>query len=295
MRDVTIGLGELPLAGLGKLSLAQENGGAPTLLTSGSAPGESGVSVVNVRFQGGMHLAATLGHHLICFQHMDGGLRFECRMADTTLSHEPPPGSLAICPAGIDCTADTNGSVDAILVAIDPGQMALAAAEDSALEAQLIERLSGYDQPLLELACILAFECVHDYPNGPTDQFTLLGVAMLGAGMLPSGKPVVTGSVTAPPKGPTIQFGEYILSYQDCRECHGVRLTGGVPGQMGPLGPDLNLVKGWKLAEFIATMRTGIDPSGYALSEQMPWRPIGRMDDDELTAIYEYLTHLPSS
>ena len=47
-------------------------------------------------------------------------------------------------------------------------------------------------------------------------------------------------------------------------------------------GPDLNLVKGWKLADFIATMRTGIDPNGHTLSEQMPWRPLGRMDDDEL-------------
>jgi AraC family transcriptional regulator len=153
--------------GLGELSLAQENRGAPATLASGNAPGESGVSVVSVRFQGGMHLAATLRHHLICFQRMDVPVHFECRMADRTLSHEPPPGSLAICPAGIDCAADTNGSVDAILVAIDPGQLALAAAEDSALEAQLMECLSGYDQPLFELARILAFESVHDYPNGP--------------------------------------------------------------------------------------------------------------------------------
>jgi len=159
MSDVTMGLGEL--------SLAQENGSTPTTLASGSAPGESGLSVVNVRFQGGMHLAAALRHHLICFQRMHGQPRFECRMADRTLSHEPPSGSLAICPAGIDCAADTDGSVDAILVAIDPGKLALAAAEDSALEAQLMERLSGYDRPLLELALILAFESMHDYPNGP--------------------------------------------------------------------------------------------------------------------------------
>jgi AraC family transcriptional regulator len=71
-------------------------------------------------------------------------------MADRTLSHEPPPGSLAICPAGIDCAADSDGSVDAIPVAVDPGQLALAAAEDSALEAQLMERLSGYEWPLLD-------------------------------------------------------------------------------------------------------------------------------------------------
>jgi hypothetical protein len=77
----------------------------------------------------------------------------------------------------------------------------------------------------------------------PPDQLNLLGVLMLGAGMLPSAKPVITGNITAPPKGPTFAFGEYILSYQDCRECHGRHLTGGVPGQIGPLGPDLNLVK----------------------------------------------------
>jgi len=129
----------------------------------------------------------------------------------------------------------------------------------------------------------------------PPDRLNPLGVAMLGAGLLPDGKPVIAGSIAAPPKGPTPEFGAYILSYQDCRECHGATLAGGVPGQLAPLGPGLALVKDWSRADFIATMRTGVDPSGHALSLQMPWRPIGRMDDDELTAIYEYLTHLPGS
>ena len=111
---------------IGELSLAQEDGKRADDLAAGSAPGDSGVSVLSVRFQDGMHLAATLRAHLICVQRMDGRLRFECRMADRTLSHEPPPSSLAICPAGIDCAADTDGSVDAILVAIDPSQLALA-------------------------------------------------------------------------------------------------------------------------------------------------------------------------
>ncbi len=44
---------------------------------------------------------------------------------------------------------------------------------------------------------------------------------MLGFGQFPSGKPVNPGVVTTPLKAPTIQYGEYILSYQDCRECHG--------------------------------------------------------------------------
>jgi len=131
--------------------------------------------------------------------------------------------------------------------------------------------------------------------RNPPDQLSLLGLLMLGAGMLPAARPVSTDTVTAPPKGPTLQFGEYILSYQDCRACHGEKLTGGIPGQLGPIGPDLNLVKGWKLEEFIATMRTGIDPNGHQISKDMPWRPVGRMDDEELSAVYEYLTHLPNS
>jgi mono/diheme cytochrome c family protein len=131
-------------------------------------------------------------------------------------------------------------------------------------------------------------------PNAP-DQLNPLGIAMLGAGLLPTGNPVFTGVVTAPPKAATEKYGEYILSYQDCRACHGANLTGGVEGQLGPIGPDLNLVKEWKLDEFITTMRTGVDPNRYELSKQMPWRPIGKMDDVELGAIYQYLTHLPNS
>jgi mono/diheme cytochrome c family protein len=125
----------------------------------------------------------------------------------------------------------------------------------------------------------------------PPDQFSLLGLIMLGAGLLPAGKPVFTGALTAPRKAPTAEYGEYISRYQDCRECHGADLNGGKAGQVAPIGPGMNLVKQWKREEFIATMRTGTDPYGHHLGEQMPWRFIGRMDDDELTALYEYLTH----
>jgi mono/diheme cytochrome c family protein len=151
------------------------------------------------------------------------------------------------------------------------------------------------DDTLAVIAYIRSVPAAGEPTPDPPSRLNLLGVAMLGAGMLPNGKPVSNRSITAPPKGPTFEFGEYVLSYQDCRECHGRDLTGGVPGQIGPLGPDLNLVKQWKLSEFIATMRTGIDPNGHELSRQMPWRPLGRMDDEELAAVYEYLTHLPPS
>jgi len=127
----------------------------------------------------------------------------------------------------------------------------------------------------------------------PLDRFNLLGLVMLGAGLLPTGHPVSAETIIAPPKGPTLEWGAYLLSYQDCRECHGADLSGGVQGQMAPVGPDLSLVKQWSSAQFISTLRSGVDPNGHPLSEEMPWRPIGRLDDDDLNAIYTYLIHMP--
>jgi AraC family transcriptional regulator len=84
-----------------------------------------------------------------------------------TLRHEPPSGALAVCPAGIDSAADAEGSVDAILVGIEPASLTLAAAERSALDARLERRLSGHDGSLLELARLLVLESGDNYPNGP--------------------------------------------------------------------------------------------------------------------------------
>jgi AraC family transcriptional regulator len=50
---------------------------------------------------------------------------------------------------------------------IDPAWLALAAAEGSERQAQLIERVSSYDHSLLALARTLTFEGTDDYPNGP--------------------------------------------------------------------------------------------------------------------------------
>jgi hypothetical protein len=52
---------------IGTVRMAQQDGGAPTTLAAGSAPGESGVSVLSIRFDGGMHLLATPRCHCICF------------------------------------------------------------------------------------------------------------------------------------------------------------------------------------------------------------------------------------
>jgi AraC family transcriptional regulator len=148
----------------GEYYLAQQDGAFPSVLASGSAPGESGVSILSLRFLSGMHFKATTRQHLVWFQ---SPMHVECRMADKTLSHEAPAGSLAICPAGIDCAADAEQGVDAVIVAVDPAKLALAAAEDATPRAQLIERLCGYDEGLLDLARILVAESADDYREGP--------------------------------------------------------------------------------------------------------------------------------
>ncbi|MDB5516607.1 MAG: hypothetical protein JWQ17_3365 [Tardiphaga sp.] len=149
-----------------ELSLLQRDGGSPTVLASGSAPGESGVSILNVRFRDGAHFSGTPRQHLIWFQ-VSSQARIECRIAGRALRHQPEAGSLAICPAGADSAADVETSIDTLVVAVDPGQLALAAAEDCALEAQMEQRLSGRDPTLLDLARTMALESGDDYPNGP--------------------------------------------------------------------------------------------------------------------------------
>ena len=160
------------------LALAQEDGNSPTTLVAGSAPGESGVTIRLVRFDAGLHLCGKARQHLICFQLARAC--FDCRIGGRTLRHEPPAGSLAICPANIDCSADAKGSVDAIFISVDPRHLALAAAEDSALESQLIDRLSGCDQELLSVANALVSESRSNYPNGPLFWNELAGTFISG-------------------------------------------------------------------------------------------------------------------
>src|SRR5258706_6967888 len=111
------------MTGTGDLYLAQEDGGLPTTLAGGSAPGESGVSVLSMRFQGGAHLSATMRQHIVCFQ-MAHQLPFECRMAGRVLPPKPPARAVARCSAGIDCGADAERHGGALFVVVDPDPLA---------------------------------------------------------------------------------------------------------------------------------------------------------------------------
>jgi mono/diheme cytochrome c family protein len=110
-----------------------------------------------------------------------------------------------------------------------------------------------------------------------------------GSGLAELGSPPRTEPIFAPPKQPDPTYGAYVLSYQDCRACHGADLNGS-SGGLGPAAPSVRAIVGaWTLEQFIQTMRTGVDPGGHAIQPPMPWEMIGRMDDVELAALYHYI------
>jgi AraC family transcriptional regulator len=148
---------------VGEIFSAQKDGAPPTILAGGRAPGESGVTVVSLRYKGSAHFSAYLRQHLVAFV---SKTRIKCRLAGRALYHKAHEGSLAILPAGLDTSADTDHDLNGLLVAVRPDKFALAAAEDGTLDAELIGRLCGHDQTLLDLAGVLARESRDGYPRG---------------------------------------------------------------------------------------------------------------------------------
>ena len=100
----------------------------------------------------------------------------------------------------------------------------------------------------------------------------------------------------APAPGVTAEYGRYLG--RACNFCHGDNLSGeGVEAPTTITTP--NLTRGgrlgqWSEADFFNTMRTGVTPRGDKLNpEEMPWESIGRLTDDELKALWLYLTSVP--
>jgi mono/diheme cytochrome c family protein len=90
-----------------------------------------------------------------------------------------------------------------------------------------------------------------------------------------------------PEIGASAEYGAYITGF--CRQCHGPDLT-------GAFGPNLTMsgeLAGWSEADFITTLTTGVTPSGRSLDpENMPWKDIRQLDQDELRGVYMYLRTL---
>jgi mono/diheme cytochrome c family protein len=129
--------------------------------------------------------------------------------------------------------------------------------------------------------------------DAPSNGGNLLGLMFVGSGLFNSSlQPHITQPVGAPPAGVTADYGKYLVAVSGCKDCHGQDLAGGTPGGFAPVGPNLTaLVPKWSQADFVKTIRTGVDPTGKSLNpDEMPWKDFSAMYiDDELGAIYQYL------
>ena len=158
------------------------------------------------------------------------------------------------------------------------------------MSAQAVGYLSDDD-----IQSVIAFlrtqPAVENVTPPPNPSF--LAAVFSGAGMLPKRPHPAADMIVAPPRGPTVAYGEYMATWMGCEECHGPNLVGGDPKGFLPVGPNLRSVKGWSAEGFITAMRTGKTPFGKQLdSLQMPWQSLGKYPDADLTALHAYLQGL---
>lgn len=104
----------------------------------------------------------------------------------------------------------------------------------------------------------------------------------------------------APAMGTSPAYGKYLVNITGCATCHNTNMAGGKsPDPNSPVVPNLtpegNLAK-WSATDFISTMRTGTTPEKKVLDDVfMPWKHIGQLSDDDLTAIFNHLKSLPAT
>lgn len=102
----------------------------------------------------------------------------------------------------------------------------------------------------------------------------------------------------APAQGVTAEYGGYLVRVGGCVDCHGPNLSGGpITGVPPEIPPAANITPGgelsaWTADQFIAAMRTGVNPAGKHLDSFMPYKYIGKLTDGDLKAIFMYLRSL---
>lgn len=122
------------------------------------------------------------------------------------------------------------------------------------------------------------------------DRMNFIGAVLTGSGLFPP-KALGAESVQAPPVGITADYGKYVATFGECRACHGPDMTGTPESAMGPAIPNPRpLVNTLNQAQFVEMLRSGIKPGGVAFPETMPWQYAAKMTDDDLAALYAYLT-----
>jgi cytochrome c553 len=135
----------------------------------------------------------------------------------------------------------------------------------------------------------------------PAMKLRPLGRALVAAGafdeeFVASKIPHRTGYDEVEP-GVSVEYGAYLAAVSGCTSCHRPDLKGGPAGPPdAPPASDISpaALGDWDAADFFAAMRDGIRPDGSQISDFMPWRVMGAMTDDELTAIWLFLQDAPT-
>ncbi len=155
-----------------------------------------------------------------------------------------------------------------------------------------------------DLAAVIAY--LRSVPaverQAPPVQIGPLARLLHASGKLPTLLPAETldlarGFDQKPHEAPTAAFGRY-LAAGSCSGCHGAEFRGGpIAGGPPDWAPASSLRLGgdsrWTLQAFVSTMRDGRSAlDGHALRAPMPVSVLRKMNDVELTALWQYLSTL---
>lgn len=144
-----------------------------------------------------------------------------------------------------------------------------------------------------DLAALIAFIREHnpEVAETPPTRLSLLGALLINVAPFQTAQEPLAGPVTAPPRGPTAAYGDYLLTVSGCRDCHATNLAGVQASDIGPPpGPNLTRVgQLYSEAQLIRLLREGVKADGTPLGEAMEYRDYELYADDDFRAIYAYL------
>jgi mono/diheme cytochrome c family protein len=158
------------------------------------------------------------------------------------------------------------------------------------------------DADIGAIIAFLASAPPQDHERAPTS-ISLLARGLYLAGqaqLVPADLIDHTARPDAPAAAVSVEYGRYLAA--SCMGCHGPGFSGGpVPGAApgrplaANLTPDAQSgIGAWSEADFIRALREGVRPDGSAISDAMPWKNFGRMNDTELKALYRFLRQVPA-
>ncbi len=160
------------------------------------------------------------------------------------------------------------------------------------MPAEALRQMSDED-----VSALIAFIRTHDpeTPPAPETRLSLSGALLLNVAPFQTAREPLSGPVDAPERGPTAEYGDYLLSVSGCRDCHGGNLAGVPPDPNGPPpGPNLTGVgTSYSEEQFIALFRSGMRADGQPLGPGMEWRDYELYTDDDFRAMYAYFQELP--